>query len=112
MSQLTRLSILMLRVSSGVISHCNAEANLPWLLQAVAAHLALYKFTLKTSPPSRFNPNSKEPLPEKLDFSPLQETKDWDRGVVYAQAQNLARTVCFIFLSEFTLVLTAQGRSS
>lgn len=76
---------------------CNAEADLPWLLQAVAAHLALYKFTLKTSPPSRFNPNLKESLPEKLDFSPLQETEDWDRGVVYAQAQNLARTVCFSF---------------
>ena len=88
----------MLRVSSGMIPTATTEADLPWLLSAVAAHLALYKFTLKTSPPSRFNPNSKEPLSEKLDFSPLQRTEEWDRGVVYAQAQNLARTVCFFFL--------------
>ncbi|CAA7265101.1 unnamed protein product [Cyclocybe aegerita] len=60
---------------------------------AVAAHLALYKFTLKTSPPSRFNPNLAEPIPEKLTFTPLQESKEWDRGVVYAQSQNLARTL-------------------
>jgi len=60
---------------------------------AVAAHLALYKFTLKTSPPSRFNPNLKEPIPEKLAFKPLNESKEWDRGVIYAEAQNLARTL-------------------
>ncbi|KDR86030.1 hypothetical protein GALMADRAFT_132641 [Galerina marginata CBS 339.88] len=60
---------------------------------AVAANLALYKFTLKTSPPSPFNPNLKEPIPEKLVFNPLQESKEWDRGVIYAEAQNLARTL-------------------
>ncbi|KAF8630945.1 hypothetical protein AX17_005302 [Amanita inopinata Kibby_2008] len=60
---------------------------------AVAAHLALYKFTLKTSPPSPFNPNLKEPIPEKLSFSPFQASKEWERGVVYARAQNLARTL-------------------
>ncbi|PPQ69986.1 hypothetical protein CVT26_013274 [Gymnopilus dilepis] len=60
---------------------------------AVAAHLALYKFTLKTSPPSPFNPNLKEPVPEKFTFAPLQESKEWERGTVYAQAQNLARTL-------------------
>ncbi|PPQ93423.1 hypothetical protein CVT25_004495 [Psilocybe cyanescens] len=60
---------------------------------AVAAHLALYNFTLKTSPPSRFNPNLKEPIPEKLSFKPLQESKEWERGVIYAQSQNLARTL-------------------
>jgi len=60
---------------------------------AVAAQLALYKFTLKTSPPSRFNPNLMEPIPEKLNFAPVQPSKEWDRGVVYGQAQNLARTV-------------------
>ncbi|KAH9486044.1 Cytosol aminopeptidase [Psilocybe cubensis] len=60
---------------------------------AVAAHLALYNFTLKTSPPSRFNPNLKEPIPEKLSFQPVEESKDWERGVVYAQSQNLARTL-------------------
>jgi aminopeptidase len=61
---------------------------------AVAAHLALYKFSLKTSPPSRFNPNLKEPIPEKISISPLQTSKEWERGTVYANAQNLARTVC------------------
>ncbi|KAJ3507952.1 hypothetical protein NLJ89_g6018 [Agrocybe chaxingu] len=60
---------------------------------AVAAHLALYKFTLKTSPPSRFDPNLAEPVPEKLTFTPLQASKEWERGVVYAQSQNLARTL-------------------
>lgn len=61
---------------------------------AVAAHLALYKFSLKTSPPSRFNPYLKEPIPEKISISPLQDSKEWERGTVYANAQNLARTVC------------------
>ncbi|KAG6809374.1 hypothetical protein H0H92_000512 [Tricholoma furcatifolium] len=60
---------------------------------AVAAYLALYKFTLKTTPPSPFNPSLKEPLPEKLNFSPLQASQEWDRGVVYAKAQNFARTL-------------------
>ncbi|KAG6853179.1 hypothetical protein C0991_006319 [Blastosporella zonata] len=60
---------------------------------AVAAHLALYKFSLKTAPPSRFNPNLKEPIPEKLNFSPIQASKEWDRGVIYANSQNFARTL-------------------
>ena len=59
----------------------------------MAANLALYKFSLKTSPPSPFNPNLKEAIAEKLSFSPLQASKEWDQGVVYAQSQNLARTV-------------------
>ncbi|KAG5639647.1 hypothetical protein H0H81_008808 [Sphagnurus paluster] len=60
---------------------------------AVAAYLALYKFTLKTTPPSPFNPSLTEPLPERLNFTPLQASKEWDRGVVYAKAQNFARTI-------------------
>ncbi|KAJ3540499.1 hypothetical protein NMY22_g4275 [Coprinellus aureogranulatus] len=60
---------------------------------AVAAYLAQYKFTLKTSPPSQFDPRSKEPAKDKIKFSPVEASKDWDRGVVYAQAQNLARTL-------------------
>ncbi|KAF9449971.1 leucine aminopeptidase [Macrolepiota fuliginosa MF-IS2] len=60
---------------------------------AVAAHLALYKFSLKTSPPSRFNPNLQEPIPEKIAFTPLDKSKAWDTGVIYAEAQNLARTL-------------------
>jgi len=60
---------------------------------AVAAHLALYKFTLKTSTPSQFDPNLAEPVSAKLAFSPVQESQEWNRGVIYAQAQNLARTL-------------------
>ncbi|KAF8079247.1 leucine aminopeptidase [Lyophyllum atratum] len=60
---------------------------------AVAAHLALYNFTLKTSAPSPFHPNLKELVPEKLNFTPAQASKEWDRGVVYAKAQNMARTL-------------------
>ncbi|KAF7340945.1 Leucine aminopeptidase [Mycena sanguinolenta] len=60
---------------------------------AVAAHLALYDFTLKTDPPSAFNPNLKEPLPPKIALKPLDTSPEWDQGVVYAKAQNLARTL-------------------
>ncbi|KAF8195057.1 leucine aminopeptidase [Pholiota molesta] len=60
---------------------------------AVAANLALYKFTLKTSPPSAFNPNLTEPIAPKLTFTPLEASQEWNRGVVYAEAQNLARTL-------------------
>ncbi|KAJ7508409.1 leucine aminopeptidase [Mycena galericulata] len=60
---------------------------------AVAAHLALYNFTLKTDPPSAFNPNLKEQIPDKVSLKPLNASTEWDRGVVYAKAQNLARTL-------------------
>ncbi|TFK71453.1 hypothetical protein BDN72DRAFT_837505 [Pluteus cervinus] len=60
---------------------------------AVAAYLSLYKFSLKTSPPSRFNPNLTEPIPEKIELKPIKESKEWNQGVVYAKAQNLARTL-------------------
>ncbi|KAF9040239.1 leucine aminopeptidase [Hymenopellis radicata] len=60
---------------------------------AVAAHLAAYSFTLKTSPPSRFNPNLKEPIPEKFTITPEQTSKEWDEGVICAEAQNFARTL-------------------
>ncbi|KAF8840163.1 hypothetical protein BDN67DRAFT_981285 [Paxillus ammoniavirescens] len=33
-----------------------------------------------------------EPAPETLKISPGAHTADWERGVVYAKAQNLART--------------------
>ncbi|KAF7307648.1 Leucine aminopeptidase [Mycena indigotica] len=50
---------------------------------AVAAHLATYKFTLKTEPAHRLKANG---------LKPLDASAEWDRGVVYAEAQNLART--------------------
>ena len=60
---------------------------------AVAAHLALYHFTLKTKPTSAFDPRLAQPLPDKLALSALSENSEWETGVVYGQAQNLARTV-------------------
>ena len=82
--------ILTLRVSSSS-SHCYFVSLMVWT--AVAAHLALYKFTLKTSPPSAFSPELTESLPVPIQFNPSSESGDWDTGVVYAKAQNLARTV-------------------
>ncbi|THH21850.1 hypothetical protein EUX98_g8266 [Antrodiella citrinella] len=60
---------------------------------AVAAHLALYGFNLKTDPPSSFDPKNKESTAEKLSFKPIAASKEWNDGVVYAYAQNLARTL-------------------
>lgn len=59
----------------------------------MAAHLAQYKFTLKTTPPSQFDPNLTSPIPDKLTFKALEHSEEWERGVVYAKAQNLARTL-------------------
>ncbi|KAH9040065.1 cytosol aminopeptidase family, catalytic domain-containing protein [Lactarius pseudohatsudake] len=60
---------------------------------AVATHLAKYKFTLKTSPPSPFKPGEEQAVSQVLSFKPLQDSKEWDTGVVYANAQNFARTL-------------------
>ncbi|KAJ3828003.1 leucine aminopeptidase [Lentinula raphanica] len=60
---------------------------------AVAANLALYNFSLKTTPPSPFNPNLKEPIPPKLEIKAIESSEEWDQGVVYAYSQNLARTL-------------------
>lgn len=69
-----------------------------WCPLAVAAHLALYKFSLKTDPPSAFRPGLHEAVPEQLKFEPLNASEEWDAGVVAAKAQNLARTVSFRFM--------------
>src|SRR5271154_422545 len=45
--------------------------TLSFLPTAVAAHLALYKFNLKTCPPSPFNPSLKEPIKDKVTFNPV-----------------------------------------
>ncbi|KZT63339.1 hypothetical protein DAEQUDRAFT_680563 [Daedalea quercina L-15889] len=62
---------------------------------AVASHLALYDFTLKTKPTSQFDPRNTNPLPGRLELRSLVggDAKAWDEGVVYARAQNLARTL-------------------
>ncbi|KAF9557931.1 leucine aminopeptidase [Agrocybe pediades] len=75
------------------VKEVKVDASVDPHAAAVAAHLAQYKFTLKTSPTSAFDPRLKEPIPEKLSFAPLEESKDWDRGVIYGQSQNLARTL-------------------
>ncbi|KAF9225161.1 hypothetical protein BS17DRAFT_778229 [Gyrodon lividus] len=76
------------------VSEAIVDASADPHAAAVAAHLALYNFTLKTSPPSAFDPRAKEPAPQnKLKISPGANTADWERGVVYAKAQNLARTL-------------------
>ncbi|KAH9856880.1 leucine aminopeptidase [Lenzites betulinus] len=61
---------------------------------AVAAHLAAYKFTLKTKPtPSPFDPRVSPPVAEKLALAPLAPHAEWETGIVYGRAQNLARTL-------------------
>ena len=60
---------------------------------AVGAYLARYKFTLKTSSPSQFDPNLKQPIPESLALEPLEPHPGWKSGVKYAEAQNWAKTV-------------------
>ncbi|KAF6747034.1 cytosol aminopeptidase family, catalytic domain-containing protein, partial [Ephemerocybe angulata] len=70
------------------------DASLDPHAAAVAAHLALYKFTLKTSGgASPFDPRNTEPAKDKIAFAPVEASAEWDRGVVYAQSQNLARTL-------------------
>lgn len=87
----TRVPTRMLQVRPSCDDVCAA----PHVRLAVASHLAMYNFTLKTEPPSRFDPRRAEPIPEKLDLRSLREhdAKAWQEGVVYARAQNLARTV-------------------
>lgn len=58
---------------------------------AVAAHLASFSFSLKTSSPSRFHPDNKEEVPEKFTFKPLEDSEGWRTGALYAYCQNLAR---------------------
>ncbi|KAF9237072.1 cytosol aminopeptidase family, catalytic domain-containing protein [Melanogaster broomeanus] len=97
-----RREVIRKAVGSGVksvkglgdgVSEAVVDASADPHAAAVAAHLALYNFTLKTSPPSAFDPRAKGPAPEKLTISPGASTVDWERGVVYAKAQNLARTL-------------------
>ena len=78
---------------------------------AVGAHLALYHFTLKTKTPSPFDPRLTQPLPEKLHLSSLSPSQEWDTGVVYAQAQNLARTVRILGASHDSLPIHAPNSS-
>ncbi|KAI6101506.1 cytosol aminopeptidase family, catalytic domain-containing protein [Pisolithus croceorrhizus] len=75
------------------VSEAIVDISLDPHAAAVAAHLALYDFTLKTSPPSPFDPRPTEPAREKLNLTASAASAEWDRGVIYARAQNLARTL-------------------
>nr|GAT48665.1 leucine aminopeptidase [Mycena chlorophos] len=66
---------------------------------AVAAHLAAYRFTLKTSGPKRV---------EASAIKALESSAEWDRGVVYGEAQNLARTLMELPSNMLTPTLFAE----
>lgn len=68
--------------------------------------MAEYKFDLKTDPPSRFRPGSQ--IDKEITFEPLERSKEWDRGVVYAEAQNFARTVRILYMHTITGMLEVQ----
>lgn len=60
---------------------------------AVASQLAVYEFTLKTK--------TRDPTPAIVPVLIKDNPSDklnWRTGTVYAEAQNWARTVCFIVL--------------
>lgn len=97
-----RREIVRKAVGSGVksvkglgdgVSEAVIDASTEPHAAAVAAHLALYNFTLKTSPPSAFDPRGTAGVPKKLNISTNISSADWDRGVIYADAQNFARTL-------------------
>ena len=75
------------------LGFCNDDT---YSVTAVATHLAKYKFTLKTSPPSPYKLGEGQAVPQEFSFEPQQDSEEWKTGVVYANAQNLARTVPFI----------------
>ncbi|KIJ91692.1 hypothetical protein K443DRAFT_135453 [Laccaria amethystina LaAM-08-1] len=74
----------------GGVKNVAVDASLDFNAAAVAANLAL---TISHSPPSPFNPNEMDSLPQKLKFTPTGPLVGWNKGVIYAQAQNLARTL-------------------
>lgn len=86
---------------------------------SVAAHLASYKFDLKTSSSSgRFSRGGEERF-KKLKFEPLYDVgagkdeveemkKRWKEGEVYAEAQNLARTLMELPANMLTPTLFAE----
>jgi aminopeptidase len=74
------------------VKQITVDASADPYAAAVAAELALYKFTLKTKPPSQFNPNNTETKPKK-EIKPLESSKEWEHGTIVAKAQNFARTL-------------------
>lgn len=83
---------------------------------AVAAHLAAYKFDLKTDSSSRPGDEGRF---RKLKFEPLYEggkeegegervEKAWREGEVYAEAQNLARTLMELPANRLTPTVFAE----
>ncbi|TCD63093.1 hypothetical protein EIP91_006020, partial [Steccherinum ochraceum] len=64
---------------------------------AVAAHLALYSFDLKTTPASGYTGYQGDSVSLKLKLVPVnlegEGSRNWEDGVIYATAQNVARTL-------------------
>ncbi|TCD59955.1 hypothetical protein EIP91_011013 [Steccherinum ochraceum] len=60
---------------------------------AVGAHLSMYNFDLKTDPASLYKGYRGADITGRLSFAPLVTAKEWDDGVTYAAAQNVARTL-------------------
>ncbi|ESK95549.1 leucine aminopeptidase [Moniliophthora roreri MCA 2997] len=76
------------------VTEIEIDASQDAQASSVAAYLAVYDFTLKTTPTrSRFDPNLKEPIPAKINIKPAAPSTDWDSGYTYAYAQNFARTL-------------------
>ena len=88
------------------VTHGDAHAA------AVASHLASYGFNLKTDQLSPFKPTDGESVIPQLTFAPVQDQASlkqaWDEGVVYAEAQNLARTLMELPANMLTPTLFAE----
>ncbi|KZT24309.1 hypothetical protein NEOLEDRAFT_1116404 [Neolentinus lepideus HHB14362 ss-1] len=69
------------------------DASIDPQASAVAAHLASYNFSLKTSGSTVYKPETGNHPPEKLTLHPLAGSTEWETGVAYAKAQNFARTL-------------------
>lgn len=89
-----RIRTLLVRASSGIVLICFTD-HFSWSPLAVAAHLALYNFDLRTQPGSLYKEYSGQDVQARFTFTPLTTSQEWDNGVKYASAQNVARTVRF-----------------
>lgn len=74
------------------------DSDAHWRAASEAAYLASYDFDLKTTPLSPHFQAEATPS-DKLSFAPVARTlseqmkQAWDEGKIYAEAQNLARTL-------------------
>lgn len=82
---------------------------------AVAAHLALYQFSLKTSEDAAasYSAAPSSTPQSQLSCKPIVSSTAWDEGAIYAYAQNLAKTVrdddVFLLFATETATYVAHG---